>query len=188
MRIAVVDASPLINLTHLDLARELALFFDRVYVPRAVQEELNRKGRFRYRLNKLYRAGFFTRCTTADTFNVQLLQAELHKGEAEALIQAQEKQAVYFIGDERRARTIAARMGRKAVGTLRLLARLNLEGRAPELRSLVQVLRRDLNFRVSEEIVQRAMDLATEPIEGRPRETAIFTRDGNTPALDHFLR
>ncbi len=69
MRIAVVDASPLINLTHLDLARELALFFDRVNVPRAVQEEVNKKGRFRYRLNKLYRSGFFTRCMTADIFN-----------------------------------------------------------------------------------------------------------------------
>ena len=44
MRIAVVDTSPLINLTHLDLAPELALFFDRVHVPRAVQEELNKKG------------------------------------------------------------------------------------------------------------------------------------------------
>jgi predicted nucleic acid-binding protein len=164
LRIAVVDASPLINLTHLNLARELALFFDRVYVPRAVQEELNRKGRFRYRLNKLYGTGFFTRCMTADRFNVWLLQAELDKGEAEALIQAQEKRVPYFIGDERRGRTIAERMGRKAVGTLRLLARLNIEGRAPELRSLVRILRRDLDFRVSEEIVQQAIDLAPEPI------------------------
>ena len=164
MRIAVIDSSPLINLTHLDLARDLALFFDRVYVPRAVQEEPNKKGRFRYRLNRLYRAGFFTRCMTADIFNVQLLRAELDRGEAEALIQAQEKQALYFIGDERRARKIAARMGRKAVGTLRLLARLNLEGRAPEISGLVRILRRDLDFRVSDEIVQQAIDLAAEPI------------------------
>jgi len=164
LRIAVVDASPLINLSHLDLARELALFFDKVYVPRAVQQELNKKGRFRYRLNKLYNMGFFARCLAADTYNVQLLRAELHQGEAEALIQAQEKQAPYFIGDEKRARMIAARMGRKPVGTLRLLARLNLEGRAPELRGLVQILRRDLDFRASEEIVQQAIDLAAEPI------------------------
>jgi len=133
-------------------------------VPRSVQEELNKKGRFRYRLNKLYRTGFFTRCKAADSYNVQLLQAELHKGEAEALIQAQEKQASYFIGDEKRARTKGERMGRKAVGTLRLLARLNLENRAPELTILVERLRRDLNFRVSDEIVQQAIDLAAEPI------------------------
>jgi uncharacterized protein len=164
LRIALVDASPLIALTHLDLARELALFFDGVYVPRAVHEEVNKKARFRYRMKKLYRTGFFTRCMAADSYNVQLLQAELDKGEAEALIQAQEKQASYFIGDEKRARSIAARMGRKVVGTLRLLARLNLEGRAPELPGLVDILRRDLDFRVSEEVVQQAIDLASEPI------------------------
>jgi uncharacterized protein len=155
LRIAVVDASPLINLTHLGLAAEVALFFDRVYVPRAVQEEINKKGRFRYRLNKLYNSGFFARCMTADRFNVQILQTELHKGEAEALIQAQEKGAPYFIGDERRARMIASRFGKTAVGTLRLLARLNLEGRAPALPDLVKVLRRDLDFRISEEVVQK---------------------------------
>jgi predicted nucleic acid-binding protein len=164
LRIAVIDASPLINLTHVGLARELDLFFDRVYVPRAAQEELNKKGRFRYRLNKLYASGFFTRCMAADKFNVQLLQAELHRGESEALIQAQEKQALYFVGDERRARAIAVRMGKKPVGTLRLLARLNIEGRAPELPGLVRTLRRDLEFRVSDEIVQRAINLAAEPI------------------------
>jgi uncharacterized protein len=164
LRIAVIDTSPLIHLAHLNLASDLSLFFDRVYVPRAVQEELNRKGRFRYRLNKLYKTGFFARCAVADPYNVRLLRAELDRGEAEALIQAQEKQALFFIGDERRARAIALRMGRKTVGTMRLLARLNLEGRAPELRSLVQTLRRDLEFRVSEEIIQQALDLAPEPV------------------------
>ena len=164
MRIAVVDASPLINLSHLDLARDLAFFFDRVYVPRAVQKEVNEKGRFRYRLNRLYRDGFFTKCTSADIYNVQLLQAELDKGESEALIQAQEREALYFIGDDRRARDIAERMGRKVVGTLRLLARLSLEGRAPEILGLVMKLRRDLDFRVSDEIVQQAIDVAAEPI------------------------
>jgi predicted nucleic acid-binding protein len=164
LRIAVVDTSPLINLTHLGLARELTLFFDRVYVPRAVQEEINKKGRFRYRLNKLYRAGFFMKCVTADIYNVRLLEAELDKGESEAIIQAQEKQALFFIGDERRARAVAERMGQRPVGTLRLLSRLSLEGRAPELAGLVEKLRRDLDFRISEEIVEQAISLASLPI------------------------
>jgi hypothetical protein len=55
-------------------------------------------------------------------------------------------------------------MGKTAVGTLRLLARLNLEGRAPELPGLVKVLRRDLSFRGSDELVRQAIDLAGEPI------------------------
>src|SRR5207245_1060482 len=129
LRTAVIDSSPLINLAHLNLALDLSMFFDRVYVPRAVQREVNVKGRFRYRLKKLYATGFLERCATADETNVQLLRAELDAGESEALIQAQERQAHVFIGDDRRAREIAERMGRKSVGTARLLARLNLEGR-----------------------------------------------------------
>jgi len=166
LRIAVVDASPLINLTHLGLARELALFFDIVYVPRAVQRELNEKERFRYRLNKLYKTGFFARCAVGDATNLQLLLVDpkIHEGEAEALIQGQELRAPFFIGDEEKARVIAERMGTKPVGTARLLARLHLEGRAPEPWSLIRKLRRDRNFRVSDDIVQQAIDMAAEPI------------------------
>jgi len=164
LRIAVIDTSPLISLSHLNLAHELGLFFDVVYVPRAVQNELNRKSRFRYRLKKLYDRGFFVRCVAADRFNVMLLRDQLDAGEAEALIQAQEREALFFIGDERRARAVAALMGKKAIGTLRLLGRLSLEGRAPDFRGLVDKLRRDLGFRVSDELVQQAVDAATEPI------------------------
>jgi len=164
LRIAVIDSSPLINLAHLNLALELANFFDRVYVPRAVQRELNRKGRFRYKLNKLYATGIFERCEAADATNVQLLRAELDEGESEALTQAQERQAHAFIGDDRQARRIAERMGRKSVGTVRLLARLSLEGRAASVDELVAILRKDLEFRITGELLQQAIDTAAEPI------------------------
>lgn len=163
-RIAVADSSPLIFLTHLNLAQELPLFFDAVYVPRSVQRELNRKRRFRYRLNKLYQSGFFARCKAADATNVRLLRGEIGEGEAEAIIQGQEKQAAFFIGDDKRAREIAELMGRRSVGTLRLLARLSLEGRAPDIWSLVRKLRRDLSFRVSDDVVRQAIERVREPI------------------------
>ena len=164
MRTAVIDSSPLINLAHLNLALELANFFDRIYVPRAVQRELNRKGRFRYRLNKLYATGIFERCNAADATNVNLLRPELDEGESEALIQAQERQANAFIGDDRKARRIAEGMGRKCVGTLRLLARLSLEGRAPSVQALVEILHKDLAFRITDELLRHAVETASEPI------------------------
>lgn len=140
------------------------IFFDRVYVPRAVQRELNRKGRFRYRLKKLYATGIFERCATADATNVQLLRAELHEGESEALIQAQERQAYAFIGDDGKARVIGEHMGRKPVGTVRPLARLNLEGRAQSVEELVAVLRKDLDFRITNGVIRKAIEMAVEPI------------------------
>jgi predicted nucleic acid-binding protein len=115
-------------------------------------------------LNKLYKMGFYARCKTADKFSVLLLLDQLDRGEAEALIQAQEKDALYFVGDDRRARNLAELMGKRPIGTLRLLARLHLEGRAEQLSTLVDILRHDLDFRVSEELVQQADALAAEPI------------------------
>jgi uncharacterized protein len=164
VRIAIVDSSPLINLTHLGLAGGLSLSFDRIYVPRAVQREVNRKARFRYRLNKLYQTGFFIKCVVADETNVRLLRAELHEGEAEALIQAQEQAATFFIGDEKRARQIAEKMGLTPVGTVRILARLSRDGLAAEPKFLVRKLRRDLHFRVSDHVVEEAIAIAPEPI------------------------
>lgn len=163
MRIAVVDSSPLISFVHLDLASKLSLYFDRVLVPRAVHREVNKKGRFRHRLNKLYQSGFFCRCIAANETNILLLREELDEGEAEALIQAQEKTATFFIGDEMRARKIGRNFGMRCVGTVRLLGRLNRDGLAPEPRTLVRKLRRDLRFRVSEDILEQAIAMAGEP-------------------------
>ncbi len=164
MRIAVIDSSPLIHLTHLELAQELSLFFDLIYVPSAVQREVNRKQRFRYRLKKLYGTGVFKRCASAAKDRVELLMAEIHEGEAEALVQAQERNATYFIGDEKRAREIGKAQGLMLVGTLRILARLNLQGQAEETTKLVKKLRKDLNFRATDEIVERAIAMASEAI------------------------
>lgn len=133
-------------------------------MPRAVQTEVNRKQRFRYRLKKLYNTGFFARCVAADETNVRLLRNELDAGEAEGLIQGQEKQARYFIGDDRRAREIATRLGLKPVGTLRILARLGLQAQAPELRMLARKLERDLGFRASDAVIRKATAMAAEPI------------------------
>jgi uncharacterized protein len=164
VRTAVVDSSVLINLTHLNLIRELSWFFDRVYVPRAVQKEVGRKARFRYRLNKLFETSILRRCAAGNQWNVRLLQPGLDLGEAEAIIQAQEQGAEFFIGDERRAREVAKSMDKKAVGTLGILARLHRVGLAPELGVIVDKLRRDLRYRVSDELVQKAVENASEPI------------------------
>jgi predicted nucleic acid-binding protein len=135
-----------------------------VYVPRAVRKEVSRKSRFRYRLKSLLRSGFLAPCEASDETNVKLLGAELDEGEAEALTQAQEKYAAFFIGDESRARAIPQKYALKPVGTVRLRARLHLMGVALPPEMLVSKLERDLRFRVSREIVAEAIVMGSEPI------------------------
>lgn len=164
MRIAIIDSSCLICLVHLNLASDLALYFDVVYVPRNVQIEFNRKHRSRYRLKKLFEAGLFQRCLCKDEANFRLLTTELDAGEAEALVQAQERGAEFLLVDERKAREIAVRQGLIPYGTVRLLARFCLEGYAEDLWTLVRKLRTERDFRVADEIVRKAIALAETPI------------------------
>lgn len=164
MRIAIIDSSCLICLVHLDLASKLALYFDVVYVPRNVQIEFNKKHRSRYRLNKLFEMGIFQRCIGKDETNFRLLTADLDAGEAEGLVQAQEKGAEFFLVDERKARTISMRRGLTAYGTVRLLARFCLEGYAEDTWKLVRRLRKEQDFRVRDEVVRKAIASAETPI------------------------
>jgi predicted nucleic acid-binding protein len=164
LRIAVIDSTPLISLVHLELVSELSLFFDVVYVPRQVQTEVNRKHRFRYLLRDLLDRSILQRCAAADKTNVALLRLDIDEGEAEALTQAQEKGAAFFIGDDKRAREIAEAQGLRAVGTVGILARLRLEGRAGETALLVKDLRDRLEFRISDELIAQAIAMATEPL------------------------
>lgn len=160
--IAVVDSSPLINLVHLGLAERLDFYFDTIYVPRMVQREVNRKSKFRHRLNKLYSKGVFKRCLVVEPLSVSLLK-ELDDGEAEALVQASEKGATVFIGDEKDARIMSQNRGLRPIGTVRLLARMHLEGYAAETGTLVRKLRRDLNCRIADQVVRDAIQIAKNP-------------------------
>lgn len=118
----------------------------------------------RYRVKKLYARGVFQRCVAGNTTNVQLLLGQLDEGEAEALVQGSETGARVFIADETAARKNSEHRGMKAVGTASLLARLALEGRAPDTHSLIRRLRRDLDFRITDAVVTEAIKRAAEPI------------------------
>lgn len=164
MRVAIIDSSCLINLVHLHLASRLSLFFDIVYVPRNVQTEFNRKHRSRYLLNKLFHSGVFRRCRCKDETAFRLLTLELDAGEAECLVQGEEKQADFFLVDERKARAISVRHGLIPYGTVRLIARLSVEGYAGDPWDLVSKLKRERGFRVDDKVVHQAIAAALTPI------------------------
>lgn len=80
------------------------------------------------------------------------------------LFKPRKKGARFFIAGEKRTREIGERQGLVPVGTVRLLARLRLEGHTEDTRHLVGRLRRELRFRVGEDVLERAIAIATRPI------------------------
>lgn len=164
-RIAVIDSSPLINLVHLELALNLSQFFTLVYVPRQVQVEVNKKSKFRHRLNKLYERNLFQRCVVEEDPVRNEFSGLMDPGEAESIQQAQEKEAAYLLIDDKRARKVGERVANfRLVGTVSILARLEREGFSSSTRGLVQKLRRDLKYRITDRVVEMALEEASEPI------------------------
>jgi predicted nucleic acid-binding protein len=164
VRHAVIDSSSLLAITHLNLSTELSLFFDVIHVPRQVQIELNKKHKFRHRLNKLYDTQIYRRCLVANRTNVLLLMPPLNEGEAEGIIQAQESSADRLILDEKEEREIAENMGIQPVGVARLLFRLERDGQVEDAGKLIKRLQKELKFRISKKVVDEARLRSEEPI------------------------
>lgn len=96
---------------------------------------------------------------------MQLLRASLDEGEAEAIAQAQEREAGFVLMDEEQGRKhIASLKNLVGVGTVRILARLHLQGEADDTYKLIIKLKRDRRFRVTDQIVEDAISMAHIPI------------------------
>ena len=125
--IVVSDASPLISLTvigHLELLKHLD---EQVLIPEAVYHELTSSDAELPGASEV-RALEWSICQPVQNeMVVRALQGELDHGEAAAIALAVERQADVILIDERRARTVAARLGLQVVGVLGVL------GRADEL-------------------------------------------------------
>jgi predicted nucleic acid-binding protein len=126
--------------------------------------EVNKKQRFRHQLNKLYGTRLFQRCYAANRTNVLLLMPQLEEGEAESITQAQEKGADRVILDEKKARAVASNMRIQPVGVARLLFRLERDGHIADAEMLIKKLKKELRFRISENVMKEARFKAEEPI------------------------
>ncbi len=109
----VSDSTTLIVL--MDLKREDLLFnlFKKVYLPKAVYEELCFK-------NEIELADFFEVLEVRNKNKVKELELLLDKGESEAITLALEKTLPLII-DEKKGRKIAQNLGIKIVGLLGIL-------------------------------------------------------------------
>jgi hypothetical protein len=96
----------------------------------------------------------------ADPRRADLL-VDLDRGEAEAIALALELDADLLIVDERLARRYAQHLDLQITGTLGILLKAKERGLVTEIRPLIHLLRSN-RIRLSEDVVQRALELAGE--------------------------
>lgn len=157
----VVDTSPLIflaNLDRLDLLRNGA---DMVLAPPAVIHEVRMHPDAASRKVDQALSTWLKVRHVVDLSALEVLQAEVDSGEAEAIALAREVGADRVVMDDLDGRRLARRLGLVAVGTLGLLLAARLRGELPSLQKEILKLRAG-GFRVSEALADAAMREAGE--------------------------
>jgi uncharacterized protein len=86
---------------------------------------------------------------------VEALAAQLGSGEAEAIALAVEVAADIVLIDERRARAVATRLGRRVVGVLGVLVEAKARGHLLAVRPVLEALTIRAGFRVSPALFAR---------------------------------
>ena len=145
---AVVDTSVLIALScigRLDLLRNL---FTLVLAPRAVAEE--------------YGEPLPGWIKVLDVKNKQLVHALLellHRGEAEAITLAIEADANIVILDDKKARSIARRLGLKMIGTVGILVLAKKQKLIDDIEAEINHLLQK-SFYLSQDVITKALEIA----------------------------
>lgn len=160
MAIVVSDTSPIRALHHLGLLNVLSALFETVYIPPAVDRELRRTTS---RFGSLdVRAQGLIVAAPADLELVKHLMLELDAGESEAIALAIEVSAGTLLIDEFSGRSIARKRGLTVTGVLGFLVRAKARGLVGPVRPLIERLRTEIDFFISEAVLHEVLTSAGE--------------------------
>jgi uncharacterized protein len=160
MLAVVSDSSPLIYLTRLQVFHVLRDLHDQIFVPKGVWEEIVTGGSGlpeASNLEQAVREGWVhVRVSGLQPSLLGSTAERLGRGELEAILLAKELKAI-LLTDDSDARHAAERIGIRVSGTLGTLVRAKRKGHVPEVKPLLERLRTETNFRISEQLYQRAL-------------------------------
>lgn len=154
--IAVSDTSPLILLDKVGLLQILGNLFEKVLIPPAVDAEWLRPGG--------YIVPEWLSVTTLSPEAIDTakkLSQKIDNGEAEAIALYQSVKAGLLLLDDLNGRKNAKAMGFPVVGTLGILVSAKQKGIIPELKPILDALKKH-RFYIADEAMQKALELVNE--------------------------
>ncbi|MEA5417996.1 DUF3368 domain-containing protein [Spirulina sp. CCNP1310] len=125
--------------------------FGQIYIPSAVATELkvNEDLPGSHALKTAINEEWLIPQTVKNTALVNLLQRDLHQGEAEAIALAVECSANKILLDEKEARQIARALGLSITGILGIVLKGWHEGSVSSLKAVTKRLQQEANFRIA---------------------------------------
>lgn len=159
--IVVSNASPLIALSKIGRLSLLAELFGSITLPQAVYQEVATQAATRPGAIEIRQATWIKTQKPSDQTKINYLLADLDRGEAEALVLAEELSANWILLDEAKARLVAEYLGLNYIGTIGVLLLAKQLGLISALRPILDELRVN-RFRISQRIYQSVLAEAGE--------------------------
>jgi uncharacterized protein len=160
--IIVSNTSPLTNLAAIGQFSLLQALFSEIYIPTAVMNELSGGGAIWPGTTEVKNATWVQVKSVSNQPLVDALRLDLDWGESEAIALALELKADLVLLDEQSGRYTAQHFNLKAMGVVGLLIRAKQLGLVAEVRPLLEALRQQAGFYLSEPVYQHALKLADE--------------------------
>jgi predicted nucleic acid-binding protein len=161
MLVVVSDTSPIRGLQCLGLLDLLGREFGQVLLPPQVAKELSQASRSVAPLDVSALPWCQVRAPV-DQSRVREIAHELDAGEAEALVLALEMSAELILVDDFAARAEARRLGLRPMGLGGLLTRAKRSGHIAQVVPLMERVRREINFLLSDEVLDEIRRQAGE--------------------------
>jgi predicted nucleic acid-binding protein len=155
----VCDSTALIGLAKIGNLELLEKIFGEIFVPNAVFVEVVDRGRGRPGAKEVQDAKWIRKRTVKDNRTVEMLVAEMGRGEAEVLVLGKELNADWLILDDERARNSGQSAGFQIIGLAGILLLAKELGFIPAVKPLLDELESKnfrLGTRIRKEILKRA--------------------------------
>jgi predicted nucleic acid-binding protein len=160
--IVVADTSVILNLCKIQHEHLLQKIFQRVLIPTEVADEFVRLTRVQKRFSGLTLPNWIEILPVPKSFPIEIIKAELHAGEAAAIVLFLNQKADALLIDEKAGREIAAKLGVRTVGIAGILIDARIEKLIPSLNILLDRLEREAGFWMSSNLRRNVLQLAGE--------------------------
>ena len=159
--IVVSDTSPLSYLRQIGRPNLLADLFGNIIIPPAVLAEWRCDTPVERELLQMF--PWVKVVAPRNTVAVEQLEQELDRGEAEAIVVAEELHAELLVIDEKDGREVAERRGLTITGLLGVLLRSKRRSLLPLIRPDIERLLTQTNFHAEQALVNKVLHAAGEP-------------------------
>jgi hypothetical protein len=160
--IVVSDTSPISNLIIIGRLDILWGVYGQVVIPPKVLSEIQALKSFGVDLADFEKSDWIEVKTPQNSLEVANLLGEINRGEAEAIVLAEELSADWLLIDERLGWRVAKRKGIMTVGLLGSLVKAKEQGIVAQIKPIIEDLRVKSGFWVGEKLVERVLKTVGE--------------------------